>query len=100
MPALRPSVQPYNHAACTTGHLGPDIEEALITAVREERFEIRKMAHAIARQLSRRDPEFLIKLAIFDCSLIRLVSRTDPSRVNGISDGETAGDYTRKRQLS
>ncbi|KAH7494146.1 hypothetical protein FOMA001_g562 [Fusarium oxysporum f. sp. matthiolae] len=45
---LRNSLQPYDHAYCMTGH---DLDPAIGPA--------------------------LVRMAVFDCSLIRLISRTD-----------------------
>lgn len=75
---LRNSLQPYDHAYCMTGHdLDPAIGPALDAAGKEELKEIRTMVAAIRKNFSPRCRSNLVRMAVFDCSLIRLISRTD-----------------------
>ncbi|KAI3580455.1 hypothetical protein IWW34DRAFT_737342 [Fusarium oxysporum f. sp. albedinis] len=78
MPAIRNSLQPYNHAYCITSHdLDPAIGPALDTAGKEELKEIRTIVATIRKNFSSRCRSNLVKIAIFDYSLIRLISHTD-----------------------
>lgn len=74
---LRNSLQPYDQAYCTTGHnLDAAIGPALRRANRDELKEIRTIVAAIKKNFSSRCRSNLIRMAIFDCMLIGLISRT------------------------
>jgi hypothetical protein len=104
MPAVRNSLQPYDHAYCMTGHnLDPAIRPALEAADKEELRIMHTMVAAIMKNFSSRGRSNLVRVAVFDCSLIRLISRTeerhrigsiDPNWVDnelsGLKDLETA----------
>lgn len=94
---LRNSLQLYDQAYCTTGHnLDAAIGPALWGADREELREVRTMAAAIRKNFSSRCRSNLVtrveaisidlrkrvqnhlRMAVFDCNLIRLICRTGP----------------------
>ncbi|KAG5805601.1 hypothetical protein H9Q74_014481, partial [Fusarium xylarioides] len=77
MPAMRNSLQPYDQAYCTTSHdLDTAIRPVLWAADKEDLEEIRMMAAAIRKNFSSRCRSNLVRMAVFDCSLIRLIRRT------------------------
>ncbi|KAF5695571.1 hypothetical protein FMUND_15845 [Fusarium mundagurra] len=90
MPAVRNSLQPYDQAYCTTGHnLDTAIRPALWAADKKELEEVRTMAAAIRKNFSSRCRSNLVRMAVFDCNLIRLIRRTGrlgSIRLNWVND--------------
>ncbi|VTT62066.1 unnamed protein product [Fusarium fujikuroi] len=75
MPAVRNSLQPYDHDYCITGHdLDIAIRPALEAAKSKELKEIYIIVAAIRKNFSLRCRSNLIKIAIFNYSLIQLIS--------------------------
>lgn len=74
---LRKSLEP-DQGYCTTNHdLIAAIESVLSRARGRECRKIRTMAAAIMKNFSSRSPSSLVKMAVFDCTLINLINRTD-----------------------
>ncbi|EWY86014.1 hypothetical protein FOYG_10677 [Fusarium oxysporum NRRL 32931] len=75
---IRNSLQPYDYAYCMTSYdLDPAIRPALDAAGKEELKEICTIVAAIRKNFSLRCRSNLVKMAVFDCSLIRLINYTD-----------------------
>ncbi|SCO34510.1 uncharacterized protein FFMR_03514 [Fusarium fujikuroi] len=75
---VRNSLQ-ANQAYRTTNHdLIDAIESVLAEAAGHECRKLRTMAAAIKKNFSSRNQSSLVKMAIFDCTLIDVISRTDP----------------------
>ncbi|KAG9503366.1 hypothetical protein J7337_006211 [Fusarium musae] len=76
---VRKSLEPDQGYYITNHDLITAIELVLGQANSEDCRKLRTMAAAIKKNFSSRSPSSLVKMAVFDCALIDLISRTDPA---------------------